>query len=65
MSVITAKKEANRIKKTVKFATTPSPPSETLTNETGTNTTAAGDNDYAGPIGSTDGIWTEFNCTIQ
>ena len=50
-------KEANRIKKTVKFATTPSPPSvhfsgpeTTLTNETGTNTMLVGDHedDYEG-----------------
>ena len=61
MSVITAKKEANRIKKTVKFATTPSPPTETLTNETGTNTMVAGDNEYAGRAGSTDRIRSGFN----
>ena len=52
-------KEANRIKKTVKFATTPSPPSlqtnpfcSAQTNETGTNTMADVDDedDYEGVI---------------
>ena len=53
------KKEANRIKKTVKFATTPSPPSSEAaaspfsgleTNDTGTNTMGVddGEDDYEG-----------------
>ena len=53
------KKEANRIKKTVKFATTPSPPAEAeataaaapfLTHETGTNTMGVDEDedDYEG-----------------
>ena len=51
------KKEANRIKKTVKFATTPSPPAEEataaapfLTHETGTNTMGVDEDedDYEG-----------------
>ena len=46
------KKEANRIKKTVKFATTPSPPAVApfLTHETGTNTMGVDEDedDYEG-----------------